>query len=63
MVKVARDKNGKLVWIRGRTDISPMPYSVVRQMMRQPIGAIVRKKGGREEFEAPFTISEEDLDL
>lgn len=54
MARVALDRHGKVAWIRGHTDMSPLSYSAIREMEGQNSGIVTNSNG--ESFEAPFTI-------
>jgi hypothetical protein len=56
--KVARDRSGKVMWIRGRTDISPLTYREWREASDMKSGRVT--KDGHE-FIPPFYIKEEEM--
>lgn len=53
---VARDSTGDIMWVRGRTDLSPLTYREWKQGEKMKHGLI--SKDGRI-FSPPFTITEE----
>ena len=57
MRPVARDKDGKVMWLKGRTDLSPLTYREFREAQRC-IG--VHTDDGQD-FRAPFQVNEEDV--
>jgi hypothetical protein len=56
--KVARDSLGKVMWIRGRTDISPLTYREWQEASDMKSGRVT--KDGHE-FHPPFNIKEEEM--
>lgn len=57
--KVARDSKQQIMWIKGRTDLSPLTYHEWREGKDITEGGRITKKGHA--FYAPFTISEEEV--
>ena len=57
--KVAKDSLGRVMWIRGRTDISPLTYREWQEAEDMKSGRVTK---GDHEFFPPFYITiEEDL--
>lgn len=54
--KVARDSKGQIMWIKGRTDISPLTYREWKEGEDMKSGSIT--KNGQT-FIPPFTIIED----
>ena len=54
---VARDSENKIMWIKGRTDISPLTYREFNEGRDMQSGSIV-KDGIR--YIPPFTLNEEE---
>lgn len=66
---VARDSKGKIMWIKGRTDISPLTYREFREGHDMTSGSISIpgsdcKVCGKKEtrFIPPFTVKEEEIE-
>ncbi len=57
--KVARDSKQQIMWIKGRTDLSPLTYYEWREGKDITKGGRITK--GDHIFYAPFTISEEEV--
>ena len=57
---VARDSNGQIMWVKGRTDISPMAYREWKEGEDMLSGKIVMIETGQT-FIPPFTLSEEEI--
>lgn len=57
---VARDSENKIMWIKGRTDLSPLTYREWREGRDMESGSI--KKDGVV-YPAPYTSKEEDLEV
>jgi hypothetical protein len=55
--KVARDTYGKVMWVRGRTDISPLTYREFNEGRDMESGTI--EKDGIKYY-PPFIIREEE---
>lgn len=55
---VARDSKNKIMWIRGRTDISPLTYREFNEGRDMESGSII-KAGIR--YIPPFNLKEEDV--
>jgi len=55
---VARDSKGQIMWIKGRTDLSPLTYREWREGMDMQSGRIVKEE---HVFYPPFELSEEDI--
>ncbi len=60
---VARDKYGKIMWIKGKTNLSPLTYREWREGYNMPEpGKIIKNLGFvKITFYAPFFITEEDV--
>jgi len=56
---VARDSKQQIMWIKGRTDLSPLTYREWREGMDMTEGGAISKDGHT--FHAPFTIKEEEV--
>jgi len=57
-MKIARDKYEKIMWVKGRTDISPLTYREYREGADMTSGSIL-KNGIR--YFPPFTLQEEEI--
>ncbi len=57
--KVARDSKHQIMWIKGRTDLSPLTYHEWREGEGITKGGRITK--GDHIFYAPFTIGEEEV--
>ena len=57
--QVARDSKQQIMWIKGRTDLSPLTYYEWREGMGIKKGGRITK--GDHIFHAPFTIKEEEV--
>lgn len=56
--KVARDSRGKVMWIRGRTDISPLTFREFNEGRDMQTGWIEKDNVT---YYPPFTIKEEEI--
>jgi hypothetical protein len=56
--KVARDSKDKIMWVRGRTDISPLTYREWVEGSDMKSGSIVKDKI---RYTPPFILREEDI--
>ncbi len=57
--QVARDSKQQIMWIKGRTDLSPLTYYEWREGTGMQEGGSISK--GDHTFYAPFTIKEEEV--
>ncbi len=57
---VARDKNGKIMWIKGRTDLSPLTFREWKEGEDMQTGHIQKIETG-EIFLPPFTVGVEEI--
>ena len=58
---VARDSKNQIMWIKGRTDISPLTYREFREGLNMKSGSITKLSTGQI-FIPPFTIREETIE-
>ena len=58
ITKVARDIDGKIMWVKGRTDISPLTYREFNEG-RDMMSGWIRKDGVK--YIPPYTVAEEDI--
>ena len=58
---VARDSKGQIMWIKGRTDISPLTYKEFREGSDMKSGSVTKISTGQT-FIPPFTVSEKDFE-
>ena len=64
---VARDRYQQIMWVKGRTDLSPLTYYEWREGMDMTEGGSISKDcfdsdhSLRYTFHAPFTIKEEEV--
>ena len=56
--QVARDSKGQIMWIKGRTDLSPLTYREWREGIDMQSGRILKEDYI---FQAPFGLNEEDV--
>ena len=56
--QVARDSRGQIMWIKGRTDLSPLTYREWREGIDMQSGRILKEDYI---FQAPFELNEEDV--
>ena len=57
--KVARDKNGQIMWVRRYPKLSPLTYREWFEGKDMQSGWITTKEG--QVFDAPFTLSMEEI--
>ena len=60
ITKIARDRENKIMWIKGRTDLSPLTYREWFEGRDMESGSIT-KDGVT--YPAPYTCKEEDLEM
>ncbi len=60
LTKVARDSKGQIMWVKGRTDISPMTYREWKEGEDMLSGKIVMIETGQT-FIPPFSIKKENI--
>ena len=59
--KVARDSHGQIMWVQGRTDVSPMSYLEWREARDMTSGSVtVDNDKFYGVFYPPFTMEEEE---
>ena len=58
---VARDSKNQIMWIKGRTDISPLTYREFREGLNMKSGSITKLLTGQV-FIPPFTVREETIE-
>ncbi len=61
ITSVARDSKGQIMWIRGRTDVSPLTYKEFREGSDMKSGSVTKISTGQT-FIPPFTVSKEDFE-
>jgi len=59
LTKVARDSKGQIMWVKGRTDISPLTYREWKEGEDMLSGWITTKNG--QTFIPPFSIKNENI--
>ena len=57
---VARDSKNQIMWIKGRTDLSPLTYREWKEG-HDMLSGIIRKINTGQVFYPPFSINEEEL--
>ena len=56
---VARDSNGQVMWVKGRSDLSPMTYREWKESENMESGWVIAGNGTK--YIPPFTIKEENI--